>query len=1310
MDSLDDAQTFDSSKRKPIQNDGSLGDEVTTGPDREQSLGNVDGFENPVDVEFVNFAARYEIVGELGRGGMGEVLKANDRRLQRLVAIKRLRAGLVDSQRAIQRFQSEARAVAALNHFNVVQVYDFGRDEDGFFIVMELVNGGSLSDRIRSKGKMDTDEAVDLIVQVCGSLALAHRNGIIHRDIKPANILLTPDGVPKLTDFGLARLELSETEHTQAGTVLGTIDFMPPEQRRDSSAVDARSDLWSLAASFYQLVTGKSPRVIRSESIPSMIREVVLTALEDDPEERYPTVEDFRDALLAAQADELQSQAEVSLAPGQCSHCGHQNTSDNEFCLSCGHALSEACPGCGEKIDAWAKFCGKCGVDVAAKVTQRLEQLEKEKLRIAKLRQLGRHDEVAQRLAAIARLKHSALSAYTHWAESSIEQIKAEQARNQQQHNELLIAAKQQLAESNYDEALSYLNQISDPSQNAEAAQLLEQTQRNAARLRELTATIRERLDAKQYEGLESLVQEFLKLKPNDNSARGLLRKLQRRGEQNATSSEIVDAIPIDDEIDSQEDERLQYRVTKKKPPPPAIVKQIHRLQAAFRRSQQLRWLSISVAAALLGLVLWMSLPSSPDMVERTNPPATQATTASRDEPADRPAEMPARTSPAATPVTPLKVSPEPIISEPATAETVSNLPSQLPISPEATRIASPASNPVPSPANISSNSRSAGPPLVPPSVKARPVADEPSINSVSSYLDADLPMPNDGVVYRFAGQSSPISCLEFSSDSQFLLSGTARLSADEKNSVEMWDLKTGNHLRTLIGSQLPWIRLALSSNDRAVAGLSNNSQILLWETATGKQVGTLKGADIGIQESIVDIAFLGTRKLAVCTSNGYYSIDLPTRKSEGFGENVGSRVGSCSFARQTTKLILGQERGGLTLWDTREINQIGSSEIRFNHVAIGDTQQPRIESMSVTPNAHNLVISTSDRAVVWDLVANRGRSELNPLAYHSGRQLRRTSSRFQHTKNTVDITPDGSYALMVTPYSIHLWDAQAGPGKYHVDFGSDLEPVRTFQPRQAADSPYCSARFSPQGFHFAVGQYDGTVKVYISPFVGLTRRLAKIARHSPPPTVKLPPEPRLPILELENDPNQPILIETFTPVSGTAGDRVTIQGRGFSKAKKVWFVSGHEPLEASFDVTSDSQIVATVPDAIEDTRREITFEIEFDSGLAVTIPKNCEMNGTLVATTRQDSRFMLIRGEQNTLKKPVGDFVYVQSGASLPAGVGNRLYLEAGSKVNDFGTGCEIVYVNTQSLPQDIQNRGADLMRVRKLYPCYIDKRFNSD
>ncbi|MEE8522544.1 MAG: protein kinase [Thermoanaerobaculia bacterium] len=207
----------------------------------------------------LNEIGPYRLEKKLGKGGMGEVYRAYDRRLERRVALKQIRPRKASDPRARQRFLREARAAARLSHPAIVQVHDILEAEGGDWLVMELVEGHTLR-RVLSDGPMSTMEAIGLTIEIAGGLAEAHAEGIVHRDLKAENILVTTDGRAKILDFGIAkRLDLeSEASLTAEGQLLGTPQAMSPEQAMGRS-IDHRSDLFSLGSLVYEMVTGTSP-------------------------------------------------------------------------------------------------------------------------------------------------------------------------------------------------------------------------------------------------------------------------------------------------------------------------------------------------------------------------------------------------------------------------------------------------------------------------------------------------------------------------------------------------------------------------------------------------------------------------------------------------------------------------------------------------------------------------------------------------------------------------------------------------------------------------------------------------------------------------------------------------------------------------------------------------------------------------------------------------------------------------------------------------------------------------------------------
>ena len=201
---------------------------------------------------------RYEIIEKIGEGGMSVVYKAKDRLLNRYVAIKILRPEFIKDEQFVENFRKESQAAAGLSHPNIVNVYDVGKEGNIHFIVMELIDGKSLSQVIEEKGKLDYKEAISIAKQVASALSLAHKNQIIHRDVKPHNILITSSGTAKLADFGIARAVSKASIAEGSEKIMGSVHYFSPEQAR-GAYIDERSDLYSLGIVLYEMLTGKVP-------------------------------------------------------------------------------------------------------------------------------------------------------------------------------------------------------------------------------------------------------------------------------------------------------------------------------------------------------------------------------------------------------------------------------------------------------------------------------------------------------------------------------------------------------------------------------------------------------------------------------------------------------------------------------------------------------------------------------------------------------------------------------------------------------------------------------------------------------------------------------------------------------------------------------------------------------------------------------------------------------------------------------------------------------------------------------------------
>jgi len=218
-----------------------------------------------------SLGGRYQIEALLGQGGMSAVYKATDPNLKRVVAIKLIHSHLSADQQFVQRFEEEASAVASLRHPNIVQVYDYNSDEGTHYMVLEFVPGETLQDRLQhlsSQGrKLEINEAIKYILNICDALSYAHQRGMIHRDIKPANIMLDIYGQAILMDFGIVKI-LGGTSHTATGAVLGTARYISPEVIRSEQA-DQRSDIYSLGVMIYEMLSGQPP--FRSDSTMSLM-------------------------------------------------------------------------------------------------------------------------------------------------------------------------------------------------------------------------------------------------------------------------------------------------------------------------------------------------------------------------------------------------------------------------------------------------------------------------------------------------------------------------------------------------------------------------------------------------------------------------------------------------------------------------------------------------------------------------------------------------------------------------------------------------------------------------------------------------------------------------------------------------------------------------------------------------------------------------------------------------------------------------------------------------------------------------------
>ena len=265
---------------------------------------------------------RYEVIKNIGEGGMANVYLAYDTILDRRVAVKVLRGDLSNDEKFVRRFQREALSASSLSHPNIVEMYDVGEDNGLYYIVMEYIEGKTLKQLIKKRGSLTLSEAIDIMLQLTDGISHAHDSYIIHRDLKPQNIMIREDGSIKITDFGIA-MALNSTQLTQTNSVMGSVHYLPPEQASGKGST-IRSDIYSMGIMFYELLTGTLPfkgdnaveialKQLRDEmpsirrknqAIPQSVENAVLKATAKNPKNRYTDAKEMHADLLTVLNDE----------------------------------------------------------------------------------------------------------------------------------------------------------------------------------------------------------------------------------------------------------------------------------------------------------------------------------------------------------------------------------------------------------------------------------------------------------------------------------------------------------------------------------------------------------------------------------------------------------------------------------------------------------------------------------------------------------------------------------------------------------------------------------------------------------------------------------------------------------------------------------------------------------------------------------------------------------------------------------------------------------------------------------------------
>jgi formylglycine-generating enzyme required for sulfatase activity/tRNA A-37 threonylcarbamoyl transferase component Bud32 len=486
-------------------------------------------------MELVDLSTRYTEEGVLGKGGMSVVSLATDTRLNRKVAIKRILGETVRSRIYVQRFLTVARSIATLNHNNIVQIYDCGCVADGPFLIMECVQGGNLQE-ICNEAPIELEEAVNIFCQLCDGLAKAHVAGIIHRDIKPANVLMTEDGIPKLTDFNLPKNDTADTGMTMEGAVIGTQGFMPPEQRQASELTDHRSDLWSLAATFYQMVTGKSPKIIKLSDVPSQLQDVLGKALEESKEERFQSALEMKGAVQQAATAGLITARD--LGEGECPSCATTNPSDRKFCRNadCAASLEVDCLSCKTGMPMWEVVCGSCGTKQDTLIEKAKEALQVKHDEAETFLDELKFDDALKAAGVIGEQDDFRLQQFAVWHKGFTTRLASSRTS---EHARLEILIREVLAHEqayDYETGLLTLEQVASSLQQTTVSgsedtveEITKRLTTKQLRLKELERLVQERVTKREDTGLLQIVDELLTLKPDRPEVWKFKARLEKR-------------------------------------------------------------------------------------------------------------------------------------------------------------------------------------------------------------------------------------------------------------------------------------------------------------------------------------------------------------------------------------------------------------------------------------------------------------------------------------------------------------------------------------------------------------------------------------------------------------------------------------------------------------------------------------------------------------------------------------------------------------------------------------------------------------
>lgn len=402
----------------------------------------------------------FRIESMLGAGAMAVVYEATQLSLGRRVALKILPRRFAERESFVRQFDSETELLASLNHPNIVTIIDRGREGDTYFFAMELITGTTLGELVAAD-KMEIDFFLQIMEQCGEALSYAHSKGIIHRDIKPANIMLNEQGVVKVADFGVAGLVAEERVEGKR-RVMGTRGYMPPEQEVSVERTDERSDIFSLGAVMYRVLTNRIPEQLppRAPSkvdpeVDRRLDHIVLKCLETNPDRRYQTAKELLDALKAFHR-------ELSRAHEVCPKCKKANPPSQVECLHCGADLSElfdACPECGSQNRLDMDMCMSCGASLTSIRQETSVAISQAEERARNHAARHRYSQAVEELKEVLEVKGKI---FRKARERAARQIEEYQGAEKNYNLDIIKRGKKLAEDGKLDQAISTLQSVSD--------------------------------------------------------------------------------------------------------------------------------------------------------------------------------------------------------------------------------------------------------------------------------------------------------------------------------------------------------------------------------------------------------------------------------------------------------------------------------------------------------------------------------------------------------------------------------------------------------------------------------------------------------------------------------------------------------------------------------------------------------------------------------------------------------------------------------------------------------------------------------